>query len=404
MPLTAASELQNHPTLSIPYKSSIIPGMVEQACGMVHKERKSLVDLKLLLTIFRGDHGWIPCGSLHTDGDLSLFPTDTLPVEPSDQHVEQATGSVEVVLEADNVCVKDIGLKKEPDGPENEPLSILDGVREPFASGNHQPGAQREEREARTCETEPKEHLVQEEPPVLQESKGLGVVVTTKILGKDSTERIAEEEGATVKGRRIDTSADDAAPTQKDDGTIQSPSPLEDDKTDKGSRMLTRGQAQAQASAASNTPRHESRSSPSLSSEPPLTIHPLYLPPANAIPSRNHGLPENEADDMRKILSALVQKQEEVVRGAEQMYEGLLKAQRLMRTVWRWCKAEAHVGEMSDGEDWVDAEEWGLDGPLKKGQVSTNYKSRREEMLICLPQEEVEDTTERRPRGRRTAQ
>ena len=37
----------------------------------------------------------------------------------------------------------------------------------------------------------------------------------------------------------------------------------------------------------------------------------------------------------------------------------------------KWAKAEAHVGlnrDMSDGEDWYDKEEWGLDEDLKKGQ------------------------------------
>jgi len=34
----------------------------------------------------------------------------------------------------------------------------------------------------------------------------------------------------------------------------------------------------------------------------------------------------------------------------------------------RWCKAEGHVGEMSDGEDWYDREEWGLEQDLVKGR------------------------------------
>lgn len=62
-----------------------------------------------------------------------------------------------------------------------------------------------------------------------------------------------------------------------------------------------------------------------------------------------------------------VQKQEEVCRGSWRLYEGLLKADRLRKTVFRWAKAEAHVGEMSDGEDWYDKEEWGLEEDLKKG-------------------------------------
>ena len=39
----------------------------------------------------------------------------------------------------------------------------------------------------------------------------------------------------------------------------------------------------------------------------------------------------------------------------------------MRKTVFKWCKAEGHVGEMSDGEDWYDKEEWGLDEDLRKG-------------------------------------
>lgn len=46
-----------------------------------------------------------------------------------------------------------------------------------------------------------------------------------------------------------------------------------------------------------------------------------------------------------------------------------MKAYRMKEEVWEWCKAEGHVGEMSDGEDWYDKEKWGLgEGEeLKKG-------------------------------------
>lgn len=100
-------------------------------------------------------------------------------------------------------------------------------------------------------------------------------------------------------------------------------------------------------------------------------IHPMFLPPPNAALDRNLGLPDNEAEDMRKLLSLYVQKQEEVCRGAVRLHLGLLRAQRLRKDVLHWSKAEAHSGpnrDMSDGEDWYDKEEWGLTEDLKKGQ------------------------------------
>jgi len=102
-----------------------------------------------------------------------------------------------------------------------------------------------------------------------------------------------------------------------------------------------------------------------------LFIHRLFLPPRSALPDRDQGLPEPEADDVRRLLQLYVQKQEEVCRGTEKLHMGLLKADRYRKTVLKWSKAEAHCGDkrdMSDGEDWYDKEEWGLVEDLKKGQ------------------------------------
>lgn len=78
-----------------------------------------------------------------------------------------------------------------------------------------------------------------------------------------------------------------------------------------------------------------------------------------------------------------VQKQENIVRQLSTLYDGLQRADRLRWETYRACKAEGHmvpdgkggvVTEMSDGEDWYDAEDWGLtardlkDGKLEKGK------------------------------------
>lgn len=108
--------------------------------------------------------------------------------------------------------------------------------------------------------------------------------------------------------------------------------------------------------------------SPSATSVGDPFIHPIFLAPKPAHPDRDLGLPEQEAEDVRRLLQLYVQKQEEVCRGTEKLYHGLLKADRMRKTVLEWSKSEAHVGEMSDGEDWYDKEEWGLIEDLKKGQ------------------------------------
>lgn len=100
-------------------------------------------------------------------------------------------------------------------------------------------------------------------------------------------------------------------------------------------------------------------------------VHPIFLPPGGARPDRDLGVPENEAEDLRRMLNAFVQKQEEVARGSQRLHDGLNRAERLRKDVLHWSKAEAHCGpnrDMSDGEDWYDKEEWGLTEDLKKGQ------------------------------------
>lgn len=146
--------------------------------------------------------------------------------------------------------------------------------------------------------------------------------------------------------------------------------------------MTTRRQARTSPSPNPGFPSP----SPAPSSIP--SIHGFFHVPDSALPDRDYGLPASEADDTRRLLLLFCQKQEQVVRESEQMLEGLLKADRMRKDVWRWCKAEAHMGEMSDGEDWYDMDEWNLNAPLLKGKE----------------EEEVEDESRVKGRRRRGAQ
>lgn len=120
---------------------------------------------------------------------------------------------------------------------------------------------------------------------------------------------------------------------------------------------------------------------PPLSPSPTLTasdssllqVDPIFLLPP-AIHAKHRitalcGLPVEEATETRKLLTAYIQKQEECVRGLETLAAKLISALKLRKEVWDMCKAEGHVGELSDGEDWIDAEAWGLkEGELRKGR------------------------------------
>ncbi|XPS74984.1 hypothetical protein M3J09_007096 [Ascochyta lentis] len=148
-----------------------------------------------------------------------------------------------------------------------------------------------------------------------------------------------------------------------------------DDTSQAAHRMTTRARAQA---ASTPSPPH----SPSTLAG---QIHPLFLFSTSSLPDRDFGLPPNEAEETRMLLMAYVQKQEEVARATSDLYHGLMQADRMRQDVFKWCKAEGHVGEMSDGEDWCDNEEWGLDHDLIKGRdeeedetVNTGKKSTRQ--------------------------
>ena len=142
-------------------------------------------------------------------------------------------------------------------------------------------------------------------------------------------------------------------------------SPTGEDVSDTASqqtahRMTTRTRARAHA-ASTPSPPH----SPSGHVN---AIHPLFIHPTESLPDRDFGLPPNEAQETRMLLMAYVQKQEEVARITSDLYHGLLQADRMRQDVFKWSKAEGHIGEMSDGEDWYDNEEWGLEQDLAKGR------------------------------------
>jgi hypothetical protein len=164
-----------------------------------------------------------------------------------------------------------------------------------------------------------------------------------------------------ANGTTHDSTAQSGDHNQDNEGL---PSPPADDGSDTTSqpishRMTTRARA------------HVGSKSPSPPPSPPDTlipIHPMFKFPMDIIPDRDFGLPAAEAEDTRMMLLALVQKQEQIANAATDLYMGMLQSDRMRQDVFKWAKAEAHVGEMSDGEDWYDRDEWGLDEDLVKGR------------------------------------
>ena len=392
--------------------------MAKHAGDMVHREKRNLWNLKHLLTKFRGDEIWIPCEALQSESDIALFGSAALfngtPVSGS--HQLPGNGNERTLANSgDTIDVlekptdrgdtgQDYQSSGTPDGM--QPTAVLapgggtrDGGVNSAITGETQQtdvemvdamsgrlAAKVTESAARILDRADPQTTIQAittEGPLKQSLTNLPIVtdnVPTSSGGIDS------ESAADLL--RPEQSPSSATPPLKDSetqlpaigartipefnyrevgyhGDDQLELTIQDDDELQSAphRMTTRARAQA---VSDNTTSLHTRSPSPASSIPPY-IHPLYLVPQSARPDRDFGLPPAEAEETRRVLMSYVQKQEEVCRGAERLYEGLLKADRMRKTILKWCKAEGHVGDASDGEDWYDKEEWGLEEDLKKG-------------------------------------
>ncbi|KAI9881023.1 MAG: hypothetical protein M1830_008905 [Pleopsidium flavum] len=417
-PLTSAAELPSHPSLSIPYVSQTLSEMTQQACGMVRREKASLWKMKQLLTMFRGDEIWAPCGHLQTENDITLFgpmrtgnteefasvheegfnghlPTEQTQLEmhaindrnvifPGSIHGQRTTnamlehgadvkdleiGATQGNILASNGNIAKVNVHKDDTVGWNSSYD-----KTVHADGN----GHRKDHEAAESD-DAASNLPKQNPDatltVVEAGRELRsncdeitvapVPIDTEIDAQNLLSAPVPD-NPSGDGDEARGNSPRAAGPEGDDGKQAEEGDREEDGDNSQPaqhRMTTRAQAQA---ASDNTTSARTRS-PSLASSTSTFVHPLFLVPPSAHPDRDFGLPPGEAEDTRRVLMSYVQKQEEVCRGVEKLYEGLLRADRMRKTVLRWCKAEAHVGEMSDGEDWYDKEEWALDEDLKKG-------------------------------------
>ncbi|KAK4993889.1 hypothetical protein LTR66_005304 [Elasticomyces elasticus] len=379
-PLTSAGELSEHPSLSYPYISTHLVKMVESAQEMVAREKQSLWRMKQLLRKFRGDETWAPAHSFAVDrryatldqlddntGELPSFMNDTEgsvepPAEPVGvpqiQAVQTNVSTLEVPAEHDHPDLAGIGAQMVG-------IAGVQAIDMALA--------------AQETKIQDEVHVQPSDTVALSEDKrmnGFGTPEGSHVIPTDEPMHDADK---TVEQAQEAAGVADATPDHQDttlgasqpgelpaDQPRRSIEPASSSTSNSGRatshRMTTRARAR-------NTPSPVVQStspSPAPSSVP--AVHPFFVIPATAAPDRSYGLPTPEADETRRLLLTYVQKQEEIVRGAEQLCEGLMRANRLRREIWNWCLAERHVGEMSDGEDWYDTERWGLDGPLTKGK------------------------------------
>ncbi len=360
-PLTTVTELPTHPTLSHPYTTKTLTDLAKQSCNIMHKENAALWKVKHLQTRLVGDHIWAPCELMLGPNDIELYRDDFI------DYNSQAQGSVK--SDANTLSLEDVQVrtgKGVKTATKDDPSVAINDI---IAANGVKTG---------DIDTP----MGNTGPPADNNSAALerNEKIVTESQGHDAEG--SKPSGGPDKPEEADTKADPIENGQP--GVVNAGNGVEGSQT-VGTRSALatnalavptrRGGADkvAQHSQARRETEHEGSRAVSvlseLTDEPP--IHPLFLHPQSARPDRDLGIPEGEADDMRRLLQLYVQKQEEVCRGAKRLYEGLLRADRLRKTVLQWSKFEAHVGphhDMSDGEDWYDKEEWGLEDDLKKGQ------------------------------------
>ncbi|SPQ26995.1 0bb7d382-1d30-4f37-9302-5227eda98a6a [Thermothielavioides terrestris] len=351
-PLTAVTDLPSHPTLSRPFTSKALTELVEQGRNLMQKENAALWKAKPLLTKLVGDHTWAPCGLMISpdDSDALLFtdtasffnrPKNRLPAEAP---VAASVNGVPNALE--------------------ESTSTESGQRGASQNGSEaQPDARPSGNTERNKDSDEKAPDGETLPDAQADTVGEG-----EPEGRSSSTEKPKED------QQVNGGAGDRGGHAQAYGTSHN--------------LQTAGgedeeMADAPSAGHSTTAQQRGLTNPPVAADSPaafpaaeggaeeLFIHPMFRLPAAAHADRDLGLPEAEAEEVRRLLLLYVQKQEEICRGTRRLYEGLLKADRYRKTVWRWAKAEAHCGpdrDMSDGEDWYDKEEWGLTEDLKKGE------------------------------------
>lgn len=398
---------------------------------MLHREKRTLWSIKSLLTKLRGDETWIPCGNLNSEIDDIIFNTTSIYDGIVKLNVHQDSTNDTVKIDSgDGIGGTPISVVPEPmsivgtptakDSPTGAPKSsnrtplaaakilILSELPETITLGAND--AKDDKSEEGPAGQEDNLPLLDESAPVAEIVPVPAADAVSDLCGNEDglidanpmeLESVTNELATTSADHKVSPQATEmnqdhpgeAAPEQESSAGEKVPCAVldGDENADIGQdlapvlgeekvveimyrngedpsqppphRMTTRAQAQA-ASEKSTSSRTRSNS---VASSVPPSIHPLFLIPQHAHPDRDFGLSPNEAEEMRRTVMLYVQKQEEICRGAEKLYYGLLKADRMRKTVFKWCKAEGHVGEMSDGEDWYDKEEWGLDEDLRKG-------------------------------------
>ena len=393
--------------------------MAQHACDTMHREKRTLRNAKLLLRKLRGDEVWIPTELFNAPDDNEIFDTEKVynkiiaetrtssfnDTAMATHSINDKSGSrtvsgstngeginnVEVIATQENNPVREAAENLAPEDIDADDIvdqtmksrskvkmAGMTNRNEIGEAGNpHEiaTGADKDQ-DDETVDVVASDVVVVGDP---HQSSTNGFSKADKTASKVMNANNDDKDDENSKPNKsaepdlddMGNTGADAVPEAKANGNSHSTEPMEQEEDEDSNpapeprRMRTRAQAAATTSERAPSSPHTATPEPPYIPPP---IHPLFLLPASAKTNADYALPPPEAEETRRMLMVYVQKQEEVCRSAEKLYQNLLRADRERRTVLSWCKAEGHVGEMSDGEDWCDKEEWGLDDDLKKGE------------------------------------
>lgn len=375
--------------MSQAYTSKALLNMTGAVETKLRQERSLLWRAKNLYREFLGDSSWMPCGTVETPEDRWIFEPkmgDTKPGSPTSQY---GSNGMNNSLDAEDARV-------------NGEQGLLSGAASQSsraAQGEEDTRSQPAEKDIKMTDTQNNGYEERgsnasqtKEPKAEEVDTTIGDVSAhpgeagssgslanggsasnahpeqDQFAKPDENWKSKANEGHTVDGdgnTRMDT--DRQSDIQDED--VERDAEMQDGSSPAPPRRMT---TRAQVTTANSQEGSYSNRSVSPSNDPLNDLpapHPLFLVPETIRPDANYGLPPNEAEETRRLLWSYIQKQEETVRGFEHMLENLLRANRMKEDVLEWCKAEGHLGEMSDGEDWYDRETLGLaEGEdLKKG-------------------------------------
>lgn len=352
-PLVHPSEILQHPAVAQIYKDPALSDMVRATEAQLREERKNLWNAKNLYRCFTGDESWIPCEKVEALGDWELFGP-----QPGQGSIQSRKRK----LNGDGV-------------PEMNGVDQIDHVGEQ-SNGNDVEMVESEKQAEQSIE----QSLVPETNGIHEDGDGTDTTTHMNPAELDQDKHGVEKEED--QEHKHNPQADGEAEVESEIGVAEEdrspsstpPAPL---------RRITRALAANNnpTSTAATPPRSSSPATPTIPVSPStLQPHPLFLLPASLTlahqphPSTlplsiaHSGLPPDESLETRKLLGIYIQKSEETIRSLARILAKLTKATSRRDKLVEWCLAEAHVGELSDGEDWVDEERWGVQGELRKGR------------------------------------